>query len=207
MTDFQQNWEFEKMSDEEIVELSVAGDKNATEYIFDKYKNFVKAVVRMYFLVGADRDDVVQEGMIGLFKAIRDFDNTKQASFKSFAEICIRRQVLTAIKNATRQKHIPLNSYISLSRPAYDDEGAEDTLLDTLSVYEHSDPEELFIGKENIESLGCKIEKNLSKLEKEVLRMYLAGISYQEIAAKMNRPAKSIDNALQRVKKKLEKFV
>lgn len=200
------NRNFENLSDEELVELSVTGDKSATEYILDKYKNFVKAVVRMYFLVGADRDDVVQEGMIGLFKAIRDFDNTKQTSFKSFAEICVRRQVLTAIKNATRQKHMPLNSYISLSKPAYDD-NSEDTLIDTLTVNESTNPEELFIGKENIEILGVKIEENLSKLEKEVLKMYLNGISYQEIASIMGRPPKSIDNALQRVKKKLEKFI
>ncbi len=207
MSDLYKNSDFETLSDEMLVELSAAGDTGATEYILDKYKNFVKAVVRMYFLVGADRDDVVQEGMIGLFKAIRDFDETKQTSFKSFAEICVRRQVLTAIKNATRQKHMPLNSYISLSKPAYDDENSEDTLMDTLTISDGQDPEELFIGKENIEILGVKIEENLSKLEKEVLRMYLSGISYQEIAAIMNRPPKSIDNALQRVKKKLEKFI
>ena len=207
MIDFYKNRNFENLTDEELVELSVTGDKSATEYIFDKYKNFVKAVVRMYFLVGADRDDVVQEGMIGLFKAIRDFDETKQTSFKSFAEMCVKRQVLTAIKNATRQKHIPLNSYISLSKSSYDDENSEGTLLDTLTDKESADPEELFIGKENIEILGEKIDENLSKLEKEVLSMYLKGISYQEIAKIMNRPPKSIDNALQRVKKKLEKFV
>ncbi len=207
MSDLYNNRDFEILSDEELVELSAAGDKRATEYILDRYKNFVKAVVRMYFLVGADRDDVVQEGMIGLFKAIRDFDDTKQTSFKSFAEICVRRQVLTAIKNATRQKHMPLNSYVSLSKPAYDDENSEDTLMDTLSLRNGQDPEELFIGKENIEMLGIKIEENLSKLEKEVLKMYLSGISYQEIALIMKRPPKSIDNALQRVKKKLEKFV
>ncbi len=207
MIDFYKNRNFENLTDEELVELSVTGDKSATEYIFDKYKNFVKAVVRMYFLVGADRDDVVQEGMIGLFKAIRDFDETKQTSFKSFAEMCVKRQVLTAIKNATRQKHIPLNSYISLSKSSYDDENSEGTLLDTLTDKESADPEELFIGKENIEILGEKIDENLSKLEKEVLNMYLKGISYQEIAKIMKRTPKSIDNALQRVKKKLEKFV
>lgn len=199
--------DFENLSDEELVGLSATGDKSATEFILDKYKNFVKSVVRMYFLVGADRDDVVQEGMIGLFKAIRDFDDTKQTSFKGFAEICIKRQVLTAIKNATRKKHIPLNSYISLSKPAYDDENSEETLIDTLLFNDNSNPEELFIGKENIEDLGVKIEKNLSKLEKQVLQMYLNGISYQEIAKIMERPPKSIDNALQRVKKKIEKFI
>lgn len=207
MTNFFKNRDFENLSDEELVELSVTGDKSATEYILNKYKNFVKAVVRMYFLVGADRDDVVQEGMIGLFKAIRDFDSSKQASFKSFAEMCVKRQVLTAIKNATRQKHIPLNSYVSLSKPVYNDENSDETLMDTLTGLESIDPEELFIGKENISNLGIKIEENLSKLEKEVLSMYLSGISYQEIAKLMNRSPKSIDNALQRVKKKLEKFV
>lgn len=198
---------YENMKDEELVELSVTGDKSATEFILNKYKNFVKAVVRVYFLVGADRDDVVQEGMIGLFKAIRDFDNTKQSSFKSFAEICVKRQVLTAIKNATRQKHIPLNSYISLSKPSFDDENSEETLIDTLTGDESVDPEQLFIGKENIESLGLKIEQNLSSLEKEVLGMYLNGISYQKIAVILGRSPKSIDNALQRVKKKIEKFI
>ena len=207
MTNFYKNRDFDNLSDEELVELSVTGDKSATEYILNKYKNFVKAVVRMYFLVGADRDDVVQEGMIGLFKAIRDFDSSKQASFKSFAEMCVKRQVLTAIKNATRQKHIPLNSYVSLSKPVYSDENSDETLMDTLPGFESIDPEELFIGKENISNLGVKIEENLSKLEKEVLSMYLSGISYQEIAKLMGRPPKSIDNALQRVKKKLEKFV
>ncbi len=207
MTNFYKNREFQKLSDEELVELSATGDKSATEYLLDRYKNFVRTVVRMYFLVGADREDVVQEGMIGLFKAIRDFDVTKQTSFKGFAEMCVRRQVLTAIKNATRQKHMPLNSYISLSKPAYDDDNSDDTLIDTLSVNRETDPEELFIGKENIEILGVKIEENLSKLEKEVLKMYLSGISYQEIASIMGRSPKSIDNALQRVKKKLEKFV
>ncbi len=207
MIDFYKNRNFENLTDEELVELSVIGDKSATEYIFNKYKNFVKAVVRMYFLVGADRDDVVQEGMIGLFKAIRDFDETKQTSFKSFAEMCVKRQVLTAIKNATRQKHMPLNSYISLSKPSYNDENSDETLIDILTGTDSIDPEELFIGKENIEILGVKIEENLSKLEKQVLSMYLKGVSYQEIAKIMERPPKSIDNALQRVKKKLEKLI
>lgn len=198
---------YENLSDEELVELSATGDKNATEFLLDKYKNFVKTVVRVYFLVGADKEDVVQEGMIGLFKAIRDFDLGKQTSFKSFAEICVKRQVLTAIKNATRQKHIPLNSYVSLSKPVYSDENSEGFLIDTLASGDTADPEALFIGKEKLETLGVKIEENLSKFEKEVFNMYLGGISYQEIAKIMNRSPKSIDNALQRVKKKLEKFM
>ncbi len=198
---------YKNLSDEELVELSATGDKNATEFLLDKYKNFVKTVVRVYFLVGADKEDVVQEGMIGLFKAIRDFDEGKQTSFKSFAEICIKRQVLTAIKNATRQKHIPLNSYVSLSKPVYEDENSDGLLIDTLSSGETADPEALFIGKEKLEILGVKIDETLSKLEKEVFNMYLSGVSYQEIAKIMNRSPKSVDNALQRVKKKLEKFI
>lgn len=198
---------YENLSDEELVELSATGDKNATEFLLDKYKNFVKTVVRVYFLVGADKEDVVQEGMIGLFKAIRDFDLGKQTSFKSFAEICVKRQVLTAIKNATRQKHIPLNSYVSLSKPVYSDENSEGFLIDTLASGDTADPEALFIGKEKLETLGVKIEENLSKFEKEVFNMYLGGISYQEIAKILSRSPKSIDNALQRVKKKLEKFM
>lgn len=207
MGNYYKDYNYVDLTDEELVELSVTGDKNATEFILNKYKNFVKAVVRMYFLVGADRDDVVQEGMIGLFKAIRDFDETKQSSFKSFAEMCVKRQVLTAIKNATRQKHMPLNSYISLSKPTFDDENSEETLIDTLTGGGGVNPEELFIGKENIENIGTKIEQNLSKLEKAVLSLYLNGVSYQEIAKMMNRTPKSIDNALQRVKKKIEKFI
>lgn len=195
---------YDALSDEALVELSATGDKYATEYLLSRYKNTVRSKARMYFLVGADRDDIVQEGMIGLFKAIRDFDNTKQASFKSFAELCVRRQIITAIKTATRKKHIPLNSYISLSKPVFDDEN-EGFFSDVLSELEEYSPEDMFIKKENAEDVGKKIEKTLSKLEKEVLEMYLDGKSYQEIAKVMGRPPKSIDNALQRIKKKLEK--
>lgn len=197
---------YEKLSDEELVELSSSGDKNATEHLLARYKNTVRSKARMYFLVGADRDDIVQEGMIGLFKAIRDFDNTKLASFKSFAELCVRRQIITAVKAATRKKHQPLNNYISLSKPIFDDEN-DSTLQDFLSELKGADPEELFIWKENAAIIGEKMQEVLSKLEKEVLSLYLGGKSYQEIAKIMDRPPKSIDNALQRIKKKLEKYV
>ena len=188
------------------MELSSAGDKNATEHLLSRYKNTVRTKARMYFLVGADRDDIVQEGMIGLFKAIRDFDNSKLASFKSFAELCIRRQIITAVKAATRKKHLPLNNYVSLSKPVYDDEN-EYALVNLVAELRESDPEELFIGKENAAFLGRKMNEVLSALEREVLDMYLKGKSYQEIAKIMNRPPKSIDNALQRIRKKLEKYV
>lgn len=195
---------YDTLTDEELVELSSAGDKNATEYLLSRYKNAVRAKARMYFLAGADRDDIVQEGMIGLFKAIRDFDISKQASFKSFAELCVRRQIITAVKTATRKKHLPLNSYVSLSKPAFQEDG-EGYFLDILSELEEMGPEELFISKENAKDMGVKIKESLSKLEREVLDMYVEGMSYQEIAKRMNRPPKSIDNALQRIKKKLEK--
>ena len=198
---------YDKLTVEELVELSSAGDKGATEYLLSRYKNTVRSKARMYFLVGADRDDIVQEGMIGLFKAIRDFDNTKLSSFKSFAELCIRRQIITAVKTATRKKHLPLNNYISLSRPVYDDEN-DRMLLDLLTdINKESDPEALFIWKENAAIIGEKMNEVLSKLEREVLGLYLEGKSYQEIAKILNRPPKSIDNALQRIKKKLEKYV
>ena len=197
---------YEALSDEELVELSSEGDKNATELLLSRYKNAVRSKARMYFLVGADRDDIVQEGMIGLFKAIRDFDNSKLASFKSFAELCVRRQIITAVKTATRKKHLPLNNYISLSKPAFDDEG-DGTLSDFLAELKDSDPESLFIWKENAAIISEKMNEVLSKLEREVLGMYLEGKSYQEIAKIMQRPPKSIDNALQRIKKKLEKYI
>ena len=187
-----------------IVLKANKGDKLALEYIISKYKNFVKAKAKSYFLVGADKEDIIQEGMIGLYKAVRDFDGTKTNSFKCFAEICITRQIITAIKTATRQKHIPLNSYISLNKPVYDEE-SERTLLDILSSMKISDPEELIIGKEEKKYIEEAISKVLSDLEMEVLQSYLDGKSYQEIACDLDRHAKSIDNALQRVKRKLEK--
>lgn len=204
MLPYEENYDV--LSDEELVELSSAGDKNATGLLLSRYKNTVRSKARMYFLVGADRDDIVQEGMIGLFKAIRDFDNSKLASFKSFAELCVRRQIITAVKAATRKKHLPLNNYISLSKPVFDDEG-DGTLEDFLSELKGADPEELFIWKENATIIGEKMNEVLSKLEREVLGMYLEGKSYQEIAKLMDRPPKSIDNALQRIKKKLEKYI
>lgn len=189
------------LSDEETVELSAEGDKAATEYILSKYKYLVRARAKAYFIAGADRDDLVQEGMIGLFKAIRDFDAGKQASFRTFAELCIKRQIITAVKAAARQKHIPLNSYVSLNKPIYDD--GECFVSDMISKGESADPEALFLRQEMNRALEVKIEKKLSRLEKTVLDMYLCGMNYIEIAKELKRPPKSIDNALQRVKRKL----
>jgi RNA polymerase sporulation-specific sigma factor len=197
---------FDDMTDEEVVCEAVNGDHEALEYLINKYKNFVKSKARSYFLIGADREDIIQEGMIGLYKAIRDFNPDKLSSFRAFAELCITRQIITAIKTATRQKHIPLNSYISLNKPLYD-EDSDRTLLDILSGVKISDPEELIISREEFEDIEGKMGEILSKLEWQVLMAYLGGKSYQEIAKELKRHVKSIDNALQRVKRKLEKYL
>ena len=194
------------LTDEKIVELSHEGDATAEEYLLDKYKNFVRSKARSYFLVGADHEDIVQEGMIGLYKAIRDYRPDKLSSFRAFAELCITRQIITAIKTATRQKHIPLNSYVSLNKPLYDEE-SDRTLLDVIMEGRISDPEELIINRENLGNIHNKISEVLSGLEQEVLQAYLDGKSYQEIADALGRHVKSIDNALQRVKRKLEKYL
>lgn len=192
--------------DEDLVLLANNGDIVALETIIHKYKNFVRAKARSYFLIGADREDIVQEGMIGLYKAIRDFRADKLSSFRAFAELCITRQIITAIKTATRQKHIPLNSYISLNKPIYDEE-SDRTLLDILSGSKVLDPEELIISREELDAMEGKIGEILSSLEWKVLTSYLQGKSYQEIAVELNRQVKSIDNALQRVKRKLEGYL
>ena len=190
----------------EIVLKASNGDKIALEYIINKYKNFVKAKAKSYFLIGADKEDIIQEGMIGLYKAVRDFDGNKTNSFKCFAEICITRQIITAIKTATRQKHIPLNSYVSLNKPIYDEE-SDRTLLDIIATSIVTDPEELIISKEELKHIESKMNELLSDLEQEVLELYLNGKSYQYIADRLKRDVKSIDNALQRVKRKLEKHL
>nr|WP_306301772.1 RNA polymerase sporulation sigma factor SigH [Anoxybacillus flavithermus] len=197
---------YEQLEDEMIVELVHQGDSEALDYLIHKYKNFVRAKARSYFLVGADREDIVQEGMIGLYKAIRDFKEDKQSSFKAFAELCITRQMITAIKMATRQKHIPLNCYVSLDKPIYEDDSAR-TLMDVLSGTKITNPEELIINREEFNHIEEKMTELLSDLERKVLLLYLEGRSYQEISEELNRHVKSIDNALQRVKRKLEKYV
>ncbi len=197
---------FAALSDEEIVTMAQEADGTALEYLLNKYKNFVRSKARSYFLIGADHEDIVQEGMIGLYKAIRDFKHDKLSSFRAFAELCITRQIITAIKTATRQKHIPLNSYVSLNKPLYDEE-SDRTLLDVIIEGRATNPEELLISQEDLMSIRDKIDEVLSSLEQEVLAAYLDGESYQEIAENLGRHVKSIDNALQRVKRKLEKFL
>ena len=198
---------FENMTDEEIVlDAKLHDNVIAQEYLLTKYRNFVRAKARSYFLIGAEREDIIQEGMIGLYKAIRDFRGDKLSSFRAFAELCVTRQIITAIKTATRQKHIPLNSYVSLNKPIYEDD-SDRTLLDVLAGSKVSDPEEMVISREEFIDIEEKMNQILSDLEWKVLMSYLDGKSYQEIAVDLERHVKSIDNALQRVKRKLEKYL
>lgn len=197
---------YDNMEDEELILIVREGDSLALDYMINKYTGFVKSKAKTYFLVGADKEDIVQEGMIGLYKAIRDFKPDKLSIFKAFAELCITRQIITAIKTATRQKHIPLNSYVSLNKPVFEDE-SDRTLIDVIIEDKISDPEQLMIDREEYKVMESKMSEVLSDLEWEVLKKYIDGKSYQEIAVDLNRQVKSIDNALQRVKKKLEKYL
>ena len=199
--------DYDTMQDEEIVAIAQReGDGEALEYLLNKYKNFVRAKARSYFLIGADHEDIVQEGMIGLYKAIRDYRIDRSASFHAFAELCVTRQIITAIKTATRQKHIPLNSYVSLNRPIYE-EDPDRTLLDVITEEVPSNPESMLIDREDLSLIEGRIGEMLSDLEIEVLIRYIEGKSYQEISEEMNRHVKSIDNALQRIKRKLQKYL
>lgn len=197
----------EHLTDEEIVGLAKNGNVDGLEYLINKYKNFVRAKARTYFLIGADREDIIQEGMIGLYKAIRDYRGDRQASFRAFAEICVTRQIITAIKTATRQKHIPLNSYVSLNKPVFD-EDSERTLAEVVPTTGKSgNPEDLFINQENLMDIESTMHRILSPLEQQVVNLYLEGKSYVEIAQDLDRHVKSVDNALQRVKRKLEQYL
>nr|WP_246628945.1 RNA polymerase sporulation sigma factor SigH [Mesobacillus maritimus] len=197
---------YNELEDEVVVEAVHNGDSEALDFLIKKYRNFVRAKARSYFLIGADKEDIVQEGMIGLYKAVRDFKEDKLTSFKAFAELCITRQIITAIKTATRQKHIPLNSYVSLDKPIFDEE-SDRTLMDVITGAKIMDPEELIIHREEYIQIEIKMEELLSDLERKVLALYLDGQSYQEISEELNRHVKSIDNALQRVKRKLERYI
>jgi len=190
--------------DDELVNAARAGDDRALAALLDKYRGFARSKARSYFLVGADREDIMQEGMIGLYKAVRDYNPDLQTSFRAFAELCITRQIITAIKTATRQKHGPLNNYVSFSRPVLTDDEGERCLGDMLPMLTVSDPADLVISAERIRALQQHFDEVLSDLEAEVLRLYVDGKSYQEIAAVLQRHVKSIDNALQRIKRKLD---
>lgn len=197
---------YEEMRDEDIVRLvQEEHDMAGADFLVNKYKHMVRQKARSYFMVGADTDDIIQEGMIGLYKATRDFKEDREASFKSFAELCITRQIITAIKAATRQKHQPLNSYISLNGAVHDD-GGERTLFEVIEGPKEENPEKSIIIQDESMSIETIMEEVLSSLERQVLQGYLDGKTYQEMSLEVNRSIKSIDNALQRIKKKLEKY-
>ncbi len=195
---------YENYTDEEVLDIIKNGDNQAIDYLITKYKNLVKIRARAYFIIGADTEDIIQEGMIGLYKAIRDYKKT-DASFQTFAKICIDRQVMTAIKSANRKKHLPLNSYLSLNMITYE-EDSDETYIDKLEESKILNPEEIVIDKESVKILQEQINKNLSGLEKQVLKLYLKGKSYGTIAQKLEKDEKSIDNAIQRIRKKIEKL-
>ncbi|MGM0878398.1 MAG: RNA polymerase sporulation sigma factor SigH [Bacillota bacterium] len=197
---------YAELEDKILVEMAHSGDGESLAFLINKYRNFIRAKARPYFLIGADKEDLVQEGMIGLYKAIRDFREDKMASFKAFAELCITRQIITAIKTATRQKHGPLNSYVSLDKPLYDEE-SNYTLMDMISGEKITNPEALIINQEKVDDLELKIAELLSDFERRVLTLYMDGQSYVEISEELNTHVKSIDNALQRVKRKLERHL
>ncbi len=198
--------QYQQYSDEDLINFVRNGDETAQDFLLNKYKAVVKSKARAYFLIGADREDIIQEGMIGLYKAIRDYQPDKNAAFKSFADLCINRQIITAIKMASRQKHIPLNSSISLNKQVYGSD-EEETYMDLLKTEEATSPEAIFIGIENKNFIIEQFSKALSSFESKVLSLYLQGKSYSKIAEITGKPEKSIDNALQRVKKKTEKFM
>lgn len=198
----------ESMSDEALIALYRAGENNAIELLVQRYKKLVRNRIRVNFFIGADKDDLIQEGMIGLFKAICDYNPERETSFKSFATLCVTRQISTAFKAVSRQKHIPLNRSISLSVPISNKSSDEDdegiTLMDVIKNNVSPTPEDEVISKENVEDINDYIVKVLSALEIEVLHLYMDGKNYKEIAKVLDKPPKSIDNALQRIKKKLE---
>lgn len=191
-------------TDQELAAEAQAGDQDALAALIDRYRRFARAKSRSYFLVGGDADDVEQEALIGLYKSVRDFRPEVQVSFRAFAELCISRQIITAIKTATRQKHQPLNRRVSLSGPAGADDGDDRSLEDVVLVEHDADPADLVVAGERVDALRGAIGDLLSDLEVEVLRLYVEGRSYDEMGRRLGRHAKSIDNALQRIKRKLE---
>ena len=196
---------YEKLSDEQVVLLAQAGDEVAMEYIVGKYAAFVRLRSGPYFLAGADRDDLVQEGMIGLYKAVKSFHAEKKASFKTFAEVCVVRQMITAVKSSTRKKNHPLNYYVSIHAPVGD--AHEEAAYDSFEDFKNTNPESIMIEKEDARGMASAISSLLSDFEYKVLKLYLSGISYKRIAVLLSKDPKSVDNALQRIKKKTENYI
>jgi RNA polymerase sporulation-specific sigma factor len=200
------NESLEDLKDIELVMLAKKGNPKAISILINKYKNFVRSRSKSYFIVGADKEDIIQEGLIGLFKAIRDYNPDKKTSFRAFAELCIMRQIITAIKTATRQKHLPLNSYVSLNKPIFEDNG-ERIMADVIASTRTCNPEEIYIALELTKSIKEKMKKYLSSLESSVLAEYLKGLSYYEVAKNIGKHIKSVDNALQRIKRKIQETI
>jgi RNA polymerase sporulation-specific sigma factor len=196
--------DIDDQTDEELISSYREGDSRAMDGLLTRYRNFARSKARSYFLVGADKEDIVQEAMIGLYKAVRDFSPEKETSFRAFADVCVTRQIITAIKMATRQKHIPLNTYVSLSKPLATDEEPDRALMDVLQPHEVTDPAELVISSEELRSMKLAFGEILSDFEIEVLHLYVEGKSYQEISVLLGRQLKAVDNALQRIKRKVE---
>lgn len=192
---------YQDMSDEDLIQIIKSGDKPALEFLINKYKELVNMKVSKFFMVGAEKEDIVQEGLIGLFKAIKSYNAEKQNSFKTFANLCIERQLITAIKSCNRQKHMPLNSYLSLNVTAYEDD-EDSTLLDVFDANQMEDPLDTITKKEYYQTVENAIDKSLSDFEKQVLNRYIQGESYVQIAERLDTPVKSIDNAIQRIRKK-----
>lgn len=195
--------DFDDLSDEDLITLYQSGNTGALDVIINRYDKYVRRYAKKYFLVGAEQDDIIQEGMIGIYKAAKDYRKDKKSSFKTFASMCVKRQIITAVKMSLRQKHIPLNNYISLSRQAYDSK-TDTTLEDIIPPFLPSNPETIIIDREDYAGMENKINNALSKLELQVLSYYLENRSYQEISSLINRDIKSVDNAIQRIKKKVE---
>ena len=199
---------FNNMSDEEIVDLCKEQDKDAMDFLLAKYKPTVYMKTTKYYINGAEPEDLFQEGMIGLYKAIRDFDKTKEISFKNFAYLCVERQIMTAIKGSNRQKHAPLNSAVSLNQAGFENnDGDVNDLIDTLDTHIIEDPLETLTKQEYYSYVNDAIEKSLSDYEKNVLNRYIAGESHKEIAESLDTPIKSVDNAIQRIRKKTIKNI
>ena len=198
--------DYQNKSDEELIKIIKAGDKEALDFLMTKYKEIVNMKVSKYFLIGAEKEDIIQEGLIGLFKAVQSYNPEKQNSFKTFANMCIERQLITAIKSSNRQKHIPLNSYLSLNTAAYE-EDEDTTLFDTFNAHQTEDPLETITKKEYYRDVEEAINESLSDFEKQVLNRYMQGESYIQIVEKLDTPVKSIDNAIQRIRKKAIKKI
>ena len=197
---------YKDMNDEDLIDIIKSGDKSALEFLISKYKELVNMKVSKFFMIGAEKEDIVQEGLIGLFKAVKSYNKDKQNSFKTFANLCIERQLITAIKSSNRQKHMPLNSYLSLNTSAYEDD-EDSNLLDVFDAHQMEDPLETITKKEYYQTVENAIDKSLSSFEKQVLNRYMQGESYVQIAEKLDTPVKSIDNAIQRIRKKAIKNI